>query len=1081
MRIRINEGRGPSAAGRFWRTLGGLAGAALVLAAGPVPSQAQDQAADAEAVGPTSALRLELLLGSDRVLSETLTGPVWSVTASPGRRLMQWPMRIVPGEVEGVLKKPALTLSGGRFLCWALPDDGANSQLRGGRRGAAQDTGPTDAQLLDLPTLLAELDKDDASTRKRRGADRRQSQRSAGGGGYGSGDYDSGGDPRELEKGGVPEGAPQMARELIVLPSGRVAWETTRSLPGGEIQSGQEPFKLQLDSKRMRELSPERPERLSRSTGESTREFSLRKREIDAAYREKSNEYKELRREVRALPDRFERDAPETVWAVFEVRTNSSGWTLRGGEAGPWSINFDDWELLTAMSSGRGGSRRSSGEGDFTGEELRGIKRLAAMAQDPHPWTQNLLATAVAASGYAGRAAVDDRAYRLIELLLASPDTLARNRTVYALAATDPPTLAVAALLEKAAEQTGDPAIQLASLRTQLAVQLGASDPRRGRGRSRGGPGVNAGLAGALRTTNAMLADPAGPDAGLVMTQFLSLIPEGPETAAAIIGGVRFDRLPPDRFDAAVAAVLRSAGHRPEVVGGWLNRQLLGSANPEVVKRTLHLLARAAEPAPAIEPLAKHLRAVVFGPADQPSKRPVDLTMEAGLPLDSANHAIFKLLNSGDPELRKQGWLVLRHFELTDQGAAKAARRGRRRAAVATETDPSDPLKLIVDAGLGQSRTPPSLVPFLARQPDTQRANGPLVRVVMRGDVPSSHRAARVLLGSGRDLGEALAALDADGRQRFANQMYDRLGSGPEPSSALVRSDTGSRGGVAGWFAQQLSEGELPAGWAWGEAAGGQAALLRQVSGEDEAAALGAVAALTALAGGDQALQLKMIDRFKAERTALSSEDLAAAWANAKQDIYTQRMSGAAGEYRLTMIVTGEAGGGGGYGLASDPTLGVDYGGGYGGEDYGAAGEKFSASASAAVPSGPVKRTVLGAITLVADGRSVGFRSGVPELTVPEDKLALRIAALGQLKSFPIEALESLPLDGVRGPLDLMPEAGGVWRGAVLLPDGRGFELVLEPLGHAKAATPEKKDAPEASTKPTETKGGQAKPSGTAH
>ncbi|MEM1028106.1 MAG: hypothetical protein AAGJ38_08485, partial [Planctomycetota bacterium] len=795
----------------------GWTAVALGLTAATVIGQ---DAEPADTAGPSAKVQLELLLGSDRVLSDTITGPVWDVAPTPGRRLVQLPVQITLGtaaEGEVLLEEPAFDFAGGRFVFWQLPEDpGATTSRRG---STAEATGPTDAELLDLTELLS---RDDVSDSRGQSNVRNEPQAPV----------------------GLPEvaaEAPRLARELFLSVAAdgtpRVAWEVTRGIPGGTVKNGGEtqPYALLLDRAQLDALEPERPERLTRNADESSREFTFRRRQADAEYRELATTYRNLQNKVRALPDRFEQDLPETVWAVFEVNALGDGWTMRGHEAGPWSMRFDDWELLTALAGGRSGGRNTTGDGDYSTEELTQIRQLAAMARDPHPWTQRLLATAVAGSALPGKVAPDDVATKLMQSMLKGPDTLARNRLVYALAQVEPATPAVAALLGESARDTRDPGIQLAALRAVLGVQL--ADVAGGRNAGPAvGDGGSGGVQGAIQVTNGALADEQGPDAGLVIEQLLAAIPDSPETNSAVIGGVRFDRLAEPRFDAAVAAVLRSAGDHPEVVGGWLNLQLMGSSNPAVVGRTLDLLARADEPAPFVAPLAEGLRGLVFGPAEAGDAPAMSLMIDAGLPLDSANHSLFRLLNSGDPELRNKGWLVLRHFELTDQPQARRGRRG-------TPTDDdasSDPLKMIVDAGLENAdATPTSLVPFLARQSDETRANGPLVRVVVEGDAAASRRAVRVLNGSERELGSALGEMEPDARETFANRVYDTLGTGPEPVSGLMRTDaTSSRrgaGGLVGWFAEAVAAGELPEAAAWAEAAGGESSLMQAAVGQDDA------------------------------------------------------------------------------------------------------------------------------------------------------------------------------------------------------------------------------------------------------
>ena len=1002
-------GRRPAFRARRW----GVMGLACVLLLGTSAAPAQPAGVEAAEVseGAGVELLLEPMLTEDRVLGDSLSGVAWDVEATPGRRLMQLPLRVVPGAAEWVIGEPSISFGGSRFVGWWLPigEDALNTRSRS--RGGSVAEAPTDEALLDLAGLLDHLETAEAEPR--------------------GGRRDTGVDDRAVAAGaGLPEGAPRLAREIVVKPDGRVAWEVARLIPGATVKAGETPYLLYLDGTRLRELKPEK-ENVTRNSGESSREFSQRRREIDLAYREELTEYRELQQSARGVPTLLEAELPAVVWAVFEVNAIQDEWTLRGGPAGTWSMGFDAFETLRALAGGQGISSWPGDGGAFSTEDRRVISTLDRLVKDRHPWTQRTLARALADSGYAANLDGADAVSDVFRQLLASTDEIARNRTVLALATTDPATPATASLLEDAAKHTGDPAVQLAALRARLAVQLAAATPQRG------GRDATADLSGVIATVNASLADPGGADAGLVIKQLLTTVPaETPEAVNALVGGVRFEGLPADRFDAAVAAVLSSAGTQPAVVGGWVDRQLLGSSDRATVKRTLELMASADAPAPAVSAFAAALRGAVFGPPAPPegsaehsegaeAAPPPRVTMTAGLPLDSSNHAIFRLLNAGDPEARKAGWSVLRHFELTD----RAPSRGRRSAPA--EGDGEDPLTLIVEAGLSQPQTPSSLVPFLLRQPDEARAHGPLLQVVLSGDTVSSRRAARGLLGSERDLGPAVAELEPAPRATLGNTVYDRVGVGPEPVTGLLAADHHRRGGTAAWFGERWAAGALPAAGEWAEQAGGESRLLPLVGGDDEAVAHGAIAALAAAAGADRALQLQLIDRFNDQRQTLSSDELQEAWGDAKKDIYTRRLTDAAGEYRLVMTVAGDEDAG----RVRDEFLGYD---------PEAAAAQNRAAAGEAVRT---ERTVLGVVTLDADGRSVGIRGGTPTLSVPEDRLALRVDEPGQLLAYAdeFESLQGLPLDGIDEPLDLLPEDDGGWRGQVPMPDGRVFGLEMEP------------------------------------
>ena len=388
----------------------------------------------------------------------------------------------------------------------------------------------------------------------------------------------------------------------------------------------------------------------------------------------------------------------------------------------------------------------------------------------------------------------------------------------------------------------------------------------------------------------------------------------------------------------------------------------------------------------------------------------------AGIPLDRANHSLFRVLNSGDPAKRDLGWRVLRHFELPNASTTPTA------TPAEGETPDPDPLALILDAGLGQTPTPPSLVPFLERQPDETAATDGLVRVVLRGDPAASRRAARVLRGSGRDLAAPLAALPPDERLTFVNRVYDHLGDGPEPVAGLIREGEAAATASATitWFTGELAAGTLPDAAAWAAQYPTEEALITLVQSDDEALAKGAIAALAASAGADREAQYRVIDRLR-EGGQKPTVEMTDAWLQEKQRLYTERLAEAAGEYRLVMQVDRP--------------------------DAAAGAPAPDAAGDAAVPEELLDtRFVLGNTTLIADGRTVQLEGRVVTLSVSDEELALRIDNVGQLKDYPRQELQALPLERVEEPLVLRPGDDGTWRGEVPLPAGQTFRLAMEPI-----------------------------------
>lgn len=1025
---------------------------AVVMGAGPAAWGQDGGPAAGEAVAPAVAaqsLRLDRLLGDlTAARPATLDGAVWTFEPAPGRELVVLPIA-VDAQVSGItLDDPAFSVQAARFVAWVVPDESTDAGRAGGRSG---DTGPTEDELLDLGRLLADPDGDVAAALAAAAPEALL-------------------DPSDV----LPEGVPRATRSLELLPGGRVAWGSDRSLPG-TVQAAANPpteadvYRLKLDPEQVRALKPERPERLARTAGEDRRVYDLRVREANEAYRSQSEAFRTLTDAVRSLPERFAAPRPAVVFAVFEA--NASGdLILRGHPAGRWAVSRDDLETLGRLATGGGGGGGSRGGGAAVGlttEQASDVATLARVAADGHPWAQRAAALGLAGSGYLAEAGPDanDVVGGVARRLLASEDAIARNRTVFALAQLESATPAVASLLASASMGGGDPAVDAAAVRARLAVEVAGpagADPRGGRG----GAAVDMPAVGrAVNAANQMLQAADGPDAGAVVRELLAATGSASsggrgggaaggaagDVEAALIGGLSFAGLPPERFDAAAQAVMESTDLYPAVAGGWLNRQLLGSADRGQVEQTLDLLNAVSEPAPLVGPLAARLRGLVLGGGDDvtgaegaPARRP---RLSGGLPLDSANHALFRVLSSGDPGLRQKGWRALRWFALPGDGRGSGGGR-----AAATDEDPDALLDAVLTAALARAATPESLVPFLTRQTEDEPVGSAvtraLVRVTAEGDTRSARRAARALLGTERRVAEALDALDADGRARFASRLYDRLAGSLSPVTGLIRADGST---LSRFLGEALAEGRLPAAAEWADAAGREETLYGHATGPDDALARAAIAGLAALAGADVSNQLAAAAAFEDRRRGMRPDAFGEAWAQVRRVIFTARLAEAAGAYRLVVTLRGRvpavADGGG---LASDPVLGTDpnASGAYGG--YGAGGPYGGgpAGAGGATPEAEhEERFVLGVVELVADGGTVRLGAGTPEITVPDDRLAIRLPSPGDLKNLEVEELQDLPLERIDGPLDLLPDGHGGWAGGADLADGRRFELRLEPHG----------------------------------
>ncbi len=977
------------------------AGVVLEVASEGAPEAASEGDAQIDPEVAAQSLCLKGLLGEvSAVRQATLQGPVWGFEPGPGRALVVLPIAIDP-EVSGLmLDAPAFSVQSARFVGWMLPD--AVQAVR----GDSGDRVPTDAQVLDLNRLLAAADGEAQVMGK---------------------------DDEVMAPGAeLPAGVPLMARSLELLPDGRVGWMMSRSLPGQVRASANPPtpldgYRLKLDPEQVRAMKPERPSRPAREVGEDRRAYDLRVRQGNEVFRSQSTGFRGMTAAVRALPDRFEMKRPAVVGAVFEA-SDSGDLVVRGHEAGRWPVPREILASLGRMASARGATRSRGATPGLTAEQASDVRLLRDVVAHGHPWSERAAALALAGSGYLVLTGPgdDDPVAGVAQGLLASEDPVVRNRTVHALARLESPTPGVVGLLAQASAGGAGPAVDAVAVRMYLAMQMAGEAGESARGSA-------ADPAAAVRVVDAankMLGAVDGPDPAAVVREVLGAAGRSGLEAAALIEGVRFAGLSADRFAAAAGAVVDSAALHPAVAGGWLNRQMLGSADRGQVEQTLDLLN--AVPAAAEGD----------GAAE-------DAGM--GLPLDSVRHALLGVLRSEDAALRAKGWQALRCFELTE-----ADRRAAADATDAADDGPVQALEALLDAGLVTAGTPESLVPFLGvqseRDPVGAAVTRALVRVVAQGDARAGRLAAQALVGSTRRVAAALDALDADGRGRFAARLYDRLAQGLMPAAGLIRAEGSAQ---TRFLAEELAQGRTPDAAAWAKAAGGEQTLYGHATGSDDALARGAIAALAAAAGGDTTHQLAAVAALDGRRAAMSPAEFGQAWAQVRQVIFTARLAQAAGAYRLVVTLRGQrpatADGGG---LASDPVLGTD---------PAAAADKTDAQGQDV----PEESHVLGVVELIADGGTVRLGAGTPEITVPDDRLAIRLPSPGDLKDLQVDALQDLPLERIEGPLDLLPDGQGGWAGGADLVDGRRFELRLEPRleDQDQTATPAAEKAPTASEK----------------
>lgn len=951
----------------------------LMLLLGVVPSAwAQEQE-----VEPATPLELDF----ERLLFDNqhagLQDRVWQLTPMPGRRIVMLPFTV--GEVDRPveLSRPPVSLRGGRFVGFFIPSAERGSAFdvkdrwRGLDRFTDDSPGALDrllfGQAADEEALDSELWGDQTNP--------------ASTDGLGEGTVDTVDDDKPV----TPESAPRLARKILIQPDGSVQWRLDRGFSVAQMQQGSEqnPYPFKLDPAMLRALEPPRAERIVRNEGEDTRDYALRKRQLQAEQRAKLDAYRDLRDALRDLPDQFHEPAPQVIYAILEVSERDE-LSLQGPPPMNWRLAESDRELINRLAQNT--------SGQFTDEQRQAMSGLNKLLDKKQALDERAVALAVMRSGVAGQVQENGPGFRLISKLLASDDKLARRVAIYAVARAQPQSSVCAKLLAVAgqsAQGTEQEVLQLASLRTLFAVEL--PNPNRA-------DAMVAAINQALESTD-------GPAPGRVMEELLialGALSQGGVEAEAVnrtyvkmVNGVGFMRVPADQLDALIAVLIRYSPEN-QVASSWLDVKLLRTGDAALIGKTLASLSK------SDDLLTRQVESTnIDFVQPSPNEAEPTKTMKLSIPLDSANHGLIRALDSTDAAQRALAWDALGHFRVAPSSAT---------------SDPDQAAKIferILAKGVSQEKTPSSLVDFIDNHSDPQFSSiAPRAMLMLLAgadvDPAISTRAAKRVVDAEDEYryAQAISALDPAAQLRVVNALYLRLGEGGTPLVVGLVADPGS--GLVNWFMQHLAEEGLPTARQWaaqasgGEQGGGEQRLLQLATGDNASAASAAAAALVINAGGSAEDQAQFAQKI-GQMDPRDYESVNAAWSSIKTGLYAKALASAKGTYKLVVIQQPAEGG-----LGLEP----------------------------AVPT----RIELGVVEFKADGNSVSLSVEEVDVAVSDQRLAIQLKSVSSLRSFPNPQLKGLPLSQIDEPMDLLPQDGGAWRGKATLPDGGSIEVMLEPV-----------------------------------
>lgn len=925
---------------------------------------AEDKAED---LGPMSLeIDLQRLLFESR--GSNTQDPVWRLSPSPGKRILLLPFTVDNVHRVNKLSRFPISVRTGRFIGFVIPKTDATNR--------STDSIDLTQVIRAAPEALQEMLFDRADNDK-------------------PSDQPTNNSPSEDEAEPTPESAPRLAREITLHPDGTVRWPMERAIRGAELQSASErnPYAYKIDPQQLREAAPQKGERLTRKDGEDSREYALRKREHQLAEREKQNAYRELRDGLRKLPESFSEPRPTVLYAALEVPAGDTV-SFQGPSPLPWTLDADKKKLLEELSRGTAAFQEAEGK-DLAGKVVTMIK--------DHPLDARAIALATMRSKLAGQVKTDDPGYEVITRLLQSNDVPTRRIALVGVATVTPPTLASARLIGVAGEAAlGEERkmLSFASLSKLFSTQ--ADDPDNART--------------LIDRVSQAITDPEGPSAPRVIEKVLESLSAGQanvrqelDEAAldVMVKSLDLSGVTPDEVAGVVTTIIERAPTRP-VAAGWLDRQLLGSPDHEVINQTLSQLYEAKVMPPQTDD------PTTPGPdpaTPEPTQEAGQLVLSGTIPMTRQDHALLRLFDSDDDLQQAAAWAVLGRFHLALPKQEPATE------PEATEDAPEDPTLVLFDAVLDKADTrdkmPASVVAFIVNQKDPvlqKVANDRFVALL--ADPAMSEKASRAALAAylatPERYSQTIAEYSSEAKRRLLETTYRAQGQEPPLMAGMVA----DKGETLRWFTGLVKEqGKLPTNGDWTAFAlsRGEGSLLQNAGSADTTLAVAAAAALVVSAGGDER-QEQAFAQNVALMEARTPQEVKKQWEQQRGKIFADAYKRAQGAYVL--VVT----------LRQADTPGSD--------DQ--------------TPK-PVKRIELGLVELQAEGLELSLSLKTVEVSAAPGRLAIQIDKPTSLRSFDTPELSKIAPDHLSQPIALLPQEGGAWSGEQSIPGGQILGVSLEP------------------------------------
>jgi hypothetical protein len=902
--------------GNRWAGCSVIVMALLLLSLAASPSWGQQQShTQAKAPGEKASIDLDLLslLQSEMVFPAEAEDGIWTFKAGAGRKLVQLPFMISAGKQDTEFNSTIVRVRGARFLAWRTLDPEFQKAEAGS--DAARDI---EASLVDMPTLT---------------------------------------------------------RLFTLTSNGRARWKMDRVMLQGELKTidlaagvPQRLYPLRISPQILSAAMPPAP-KLMREQGENPMDFYARSAVANNEYRVARERYMQLREQVAALPDTFDEKAPSRTWGLFDIMLFERNLEITGTDEETWRINQDILNTLRAAS-----------RAVLLPESKIDTTHVAAMmtvAQDPHPYSQRLVAYTLALSGATQTATVNDQLYQLLNRMLQGTDGQAKRIVIKEIASVFPPTQASLSLLKNVAKSDLDPRASLDALRGMMAIDF--SQPTQE-------------TRDTLAKIQKDLNDPNGPTPTEILDEVLNNTRDKSiHDVSTLAAGIRFAEIPEDRQIEAIIHVVEKAGTH-NLAAHWLDQQLLGSFDTKMVQRTLEIIANADAGKQNLTPAISTGISRLFGGGKaasgegQPSAGKGRVAhISSPIMVLTVNHGIFRALRSTDPKIRQLAWQALPNFIFTPVDVSQ----------LAEGVDPrihTGRYETLMEIALQQNPTPVGAANFLLHQPQRADAAAAMVQLVLRGTSEASAAASRHLLAMKTSVEPILLGLSFGERAALASRLYENT-IGPAPLAVNLLRQRNANNPLVVWFAQQIALGQLPTREQWGSFIANEAGLLELVTSSDPEVGTAAVAALVYRVGGTDR-DVPPLARTMRNLPDQSIANLTSEWQRAKRNLLMAQFQEIIGPYQLILKVDG----------AEHP---------------------------------------LGTVQFMCDGQNISFVNQDINLSVPEDRLGIRIDSPVQLKSFSqLPQLTSLPLDEVSS-IELSVQPNGEWSGPITIPNSQSTPTLI--------------------------------------